>query len=98
MARSTLTPPMLERQLVLLRDELQATKRELEAARSGAVQVSVVTPGQLAEIRAIGARLAEFKEYAAAVQSLADSVTGWANQIARIADPQPTAPEESPTT
>jgi hypothetical protein len=96
MARSTLTAPMLERQLVQLRDELVRTKRDLLAAREGAVQVPVITPGQLAEIRAVANQLSAAADCARAI---ADSVARWEVQTARVAAAlDRRASETSPTT
>jgi hypothetical protein len=95
-SRSGMTAPMLERQLVQLRDELQRAKRDLLAAREGAVQVPVITPGQLAEIRAVASQLSAAADCARAI---ADAVAGWEVQAARIAAAlDRKSPEEQPTT
>lgn len=92
---SGLTAPQLERMLGNVRDDLARTKRELLAARTGSVQVPLVTPGQLAEVRHVAELL---KNYADVAQSLADSVTNWANQLERFTPTTGHAPEVTPTT
>ena len=92
---SGLTAPQLERLLGNVRDELARTKRELQTARDGAVQVPLVTPGQLMEIRAYAGQL---EMHAINTRTLADSVTNWANQLERFTPTTGHAPEVTPTT
>jgi NADH pyrophosphatase NudC (nudix superfamily) len=92
---SGLTTGMLERQLVVVQDQLRNAQRELKTALEGAVQVPIVTPGQLAEVRAIAKQL---QQDVLAAQSLADSVANWANQLERFTPTTGHAPEVTPTT